>query len=96
MEAVSSEANQEGAKTVVDQASLFRESRFSMQGTIKRLIRDRGFGFIRSADGQEVFFHRSTLKNLNFDNLREGEQVEFEVEQGAKGPRATNVRASES
>lgn len=65
-----------------------------MQGTIKRVIRDRGFGFIRSADGQEVFFHRSGLQGLNFDSLREGENVDFEMERGDKGPRAVNVRAS--
>ncbi len=63
-----------------------------MEGTIKRVIRDRGFGFIRSSDGQEVFFHRSSLQNLNFDGLREGESVEFEMERGEKGPRATAVR----
>lgn len=64
-----------------------------MQGTIKRVIRDRGFGFIRSSDGQEIFFHRSGLQQLNFDALKEGEVVEFEMERGEKGPRATNVRA---
>ena len=63
-----------------------------MQGTIKRVIRDRGFGFIRSTDGQEVFFHRSSLQQLNFDALKEGEPVEFDLERGEKGPRATNVR----
>ncbi len=63
-----------------------------MQGTIKRVIRDRGFGFIKSAEGQEVFFHRSGLQNLNFDGLKEGENVEFEMERGEKGPRAINVR----
>jgi cold shock protein len=63
-----------------------------MQGTIKRLIRDRGFGFIRSADGQEVFFHRSTLQQLNFDSLKEGESVDCDIESGEKGPRATAVR----
>jgi cold shock protein len=62
-----------------------------MQGTIKRVIRDRGFGFIRAADGQEVFFHRTGLQQLNFDSLREGEAVEFEMERGEKGPRATSV-----
>lgn len=64
-----------------------------MQGTIKRVIRDRGFGFIRSAEGQEVFFHRSGLQGLNFDSLKEGDNVEFELERGEKGPRAINVRA---
>jgi CspA family cold shock protein len=66
----------------------------AMQGTIKRVIRDRGFGFIRGADGQEVFFHRSSLQQLNFDALKEGESVEFELERGEKGPRAKAVRPS--
>jgi cold shock protein len=65
-----------------------------MQGVIKRVIRDRGFGFIRTSDGQEVFFHRSGLQQLNFDSLREGEPVEFEIQQGDKGPRATGVRSA--
>ena len=63
-----------------------------MQGTIKRIVRDRGFGFIRSVEGQEVFFHRSSLQQLNFDNLKEGEAVDFDMERGEKGPRATAVR----
>jgi CspA family cold shock protein len=64
-----------------------------MQGTIKRVIRDRGFGFIKSTEGQEIFFHRSGLQNINFDGLKEGESVEFEMERGEKGPRAINVRS---
>ncbi len=64
-----------------------------MQGTIKRIILDRGFGFIRSADGKEIFFHRSSLEELNFDSLKEGQKVEFEMENGPKGPRAVGVRA---
>ena len=63
-----------------------------MEGTIMRVIRDRGFGFIRSSDGQEIFFHRSSLQQLNFDGLKEGEAVEFDVERGEKGPRAIAVR----
>jgi cold shock protein len=62
-----------------------------MQGTIKKLIRERGFGFI-GAHGHEVFFHRSSLQGLNFDGLREGQHVEFEVERGEKGLQAVNVR----
>jgi len=65
-----------------------------MEGTVKRLIRDRGFGFIRSAEGNEVFFHRSSLQGLNFDTLKEGDKVEFEIENGPKGPRACAVRSS--
>ena len=60
-------------------------------GTIKTLIRDRGFGFIRAEDGREIFFHRSALVDLQFEQLSEGQQVNFEVERGPKGPRASKV-----
>jgi CspA family cold shock protein len=63
-----------------------------MQGTIKRVVRDRGFGFICCSDGQQVFFHRSSLQQMDFDGLKEGDTVEFEVERGEKGLRATNVQ----
>ena len=61
-------------------------------GTIKRLVRDRGFGFIRDDGGQEWFFHRSAVQG-NFDQLNEGQRVSFEEEPSAKGPRAANVRS---
>jgi cold shock protein len=60
-------------------------------GTIKRLVRDRGFGFIRDEGGQEWFFHRSSVEG-SFDSLNEGQRVSFEEEPSAKGPRAANVR----
>ena len=65
-----------------------------MQGTIKRVVRDRGFGFIFTSDRQEVFFHRNGLQGMVFEGLKEGTSVEFEVERGEKGTRATNVRPS--
>lgn len=61
-------------------------------GTIKRLVRDRGFGFIRDTAGQEWFFHRSAVQG-SFDQLTEGQRVNFDEEPSAKGPRATNVRS---
>lgn len=61
-------------------------------GSIRRLIKDRGFGFIKSDDGQDLFFHRSSLQGVEFDSLREGQNVEFEVSQSPKGPRAVNVK----
>ncbi len=64
-----------------------------MKGKIKRLIRDRGFGFITAEDNKDVFFHRSALAEGDFDVLEEGSSVEFDLEGGPKGPRATNVRA---
>ena len=62
-------------------------------GTIKRLVRDRGFGFIRDDGGQEWFFHRSSVKVGNFDQLNEGQRVSFDEEPSAKGPRAGNIRS---
>jgi len=61
-------------------------------GTIKKLIRDRGFGFIRAEDGREIFFHRSALVDIDIEQLTEGQEVEFEVERGPKGPRAVRMR----
>jgi CspA family cold shock protein len=63
-----------------------------LKGKIKRIIQERGFGFISAEDGTEVFFHRSALQDTNFDTLEEGNSVEFDVEKGYKGPRAVNLR----
>jgi CspA family cold shock protein len=63
-------------------------------GTIKRLVRERGFGFIQGSDGVELFFHKSALQAGAFDALTEGQAVEFDVEKGDKGPRAANMRVS--
>jgi CspA family cold shock protein len=60
-------------------------------GQIKKLVSDRGFGFITGDDGQEYFFHRSGVSG-DFDGLRGGEKVTFEVERGQKGPRAASVK----
>ena len=64
----------------------------SLNGTIKRLVSDKGFGFIAAGDGNEYFFHNSALSGIRFDELREGQNVTFERGQGPKGPRAENVR----
>ena len=47
-------------------------------GTIKKIVGDRGFGFIQEADGKEVFFHRSAVTGGTFDQLREGQSVTYE------------------
>lgn len=63
-------------------------------GTIKKLISDRGFGFITADDGKDYFFHRDGLAaSLDFDRLVGGEKVSFDVEASPRGPRATNVQA---
>ncbi|MFL5727369.1 MAG: cold-shock protein [Chloroflexota bacterium] len=64
-------------------------------GTIKKVVSDRGFGFIAAEDGKEYFFHRSGLAaSLDFDRLDGGERVSFDIEQSPKGARATNVQAA--
>lgn len=65
-----------------------------MTGTIKRIVRDKGFGFITPHDGSgDVFFHRSRLApRVEFDDLREGEEVEFQSRPGDKGPQAFDVK----
>jgi CspA family cold shock protein len=62
-------------------------------GTIKKLASDRGFGFIAADDGKEYFFHRSSTE-ADFDALRGGESVTFEIEASPKGPRAGRVRVA--
>jgi len=61
-------------------------------GKIKKLIADRGFGFISDTDGRDIFFHQGSLVDVKFTDLSVSQDVEFEVEKTEKGPRATNVR----
>jgi CspA family cold shock protein len=64
-------------------------------GTIKKLVHDKGFGFIATEDGADVFFHHSSVADRQFDNLAEGQKVEYTVDGGnnprGKGPRAASV-----
>lgn len=60
-------------------------------GTIRKLMREKGYGFIQGEDGSDLFFHRSALKETTFASLKEGDRVEFSIEQGPKGPRATKI-----
>jgi CspA family cold shock protein len=62
-----------------------------MQGTIKKLVSDKGFGFITGERG-ELFFHRSSVEGDGFSRLQEGQAVEYTEGKGPKGPRAENVR----
>ena len=61
------------------------------EGTIKRLT-DRGFGFIETGDSTDMFFHMSNLEDVQWDDLREGQKVSFDIGEGPKGPRAERVR----
>jgi CspA family cold shock protein len=66
------------------------------RGKIKALIRDRGFGFIRTEQGEEVFSHRNELQGVGYRSLREGQKVEFEVSQALDGSCAVKVRLAQA
>ena len=62
------------------------------KGRIKKMVRDRGFGFIRGDDGKEVFFHRSGMNGSDYDSISEGDNVEYVIQEGPRGARAEHVR----
>ena len=64
------------------------------EGTIKRLT-DKGFGFIDTGSGQDMFFHMSSLVDVAYEDLREGQKVTYTEGEGPKGPRAENVKPSD-
>ena len=63
-------------------------------GTVKWFNADKGYGFIKQETGPDVFVHYSAIQGNGFKSLAEGQSVSFDVEQGAKGPSATNVQIS--
>ncbi len=64
------------------------------QGKIKRLVSDRGFGFVEG-DRDDLFFHHSAVQGVTFEELQEGQMVDYEIGSGPKGPRAESVRLSD-
>jgi cold shock protein len=62
-----------------------------MEGTVKWFNNVKGYGFIGRADGPDVFVHYSGIVGDGYKTLQEGDQVTFEIVQGAKGPQAANV-----
>ncbi len=63
-----------------------------VKGTVKWFNEKKGFGFISREDGDDVFVHHTSIQAEGFKTLREGQEVEFEVQDGPKGPQAVNVR----
>ena len=73
-------------------ASKYERERLA--GTVRSLFRDKGFGFIRSADGHsDLFFHRSSVRPGDWERLHDGASVSYRQEASVKGPRAEAVQA---
>jgi CspA family cold shock protein len=70
---------------------LFEEVIAMPEGKIKKLT-DKGFGFIQTGSGEDMFFHMSSVEGARFDDLQEGQRVSFTEGRGPKGARAENVR----
>ncbi len=64
------------------------------QGKIKKVVSDRGFGFIEDESG-DLFFHHSEVQGITFEELQEGQLVDYEIGQGRKGPCATSIRVAD-
>jgi CspA family cold shock protein len=63
-------------------------------GTIKKLVHDKGFGFIAAEEGTDVFFHHSSVADRGFDSLQEGQRVEYQVDNNGNSPKGKGPRAS--
>ncbi len=63
----------------------------AVEGTIKWFNEKKGYGFIQQDNGQDIFVHYTSIVGDGFKTLAEGERVKFDVEEGAKGPKAVNV-----
>ena len=80
-----------GQNRVYDRSKERQVIAFMARGTVKWFNERKGYGFIAREDGDDVFVHFSEVQGEGFKTLNEGEEVEFEITQGEKGPQASNV-----
>lgn len=69
-----------------------RPAKAMEKGKVKWFNTEKGYGFIQREDGKDVFVHYSAIQSEGFKNLAEGQDVEFDIVEGEKGPQAANVR----
>lgn len=62
-----------------------------MKGIVEKVMSNKGFGFIKGTDGVKYFFHKSSVKNARFEDVEEGQEVEFDESDSEKGPRAEDI-----
>lgn len=65
-----------------------------VKGTVKWFSEKKGYGFLSTEDGKDVFVHYTAIEKNGFKKLKEGQSVEFEIEEGSRGPQAVNVKES--
>jgi len=91
------EAARRQLQSLVDrqQGLVKRHPEREMMAVVVRLFRENSYGFLRAADGMEIYFHRNSVLHDDFDRLEVGTGVRYEVEEGEKGPQATTVELVE-
>ncbi|OED37703.1 hypothetical protein AB834_01435 [PVC group bacterium (ex Bugula neritina AB1)] len=72
--------------------SFNKSSKTMRTGKVKRVLRNKGFGFITDMDGKQIFFHQTAVVGTRFESLKDGQEVSFHVKHTPKGPNAINVR----
>lgn len=76
---------------MLPQSNLRRRECLHMQGKVKWFNAEKGYGFIETEEGGDVFVHFSAIQTDGFKTLEEGQEVEFDIVEGARGPQAANV-----
>jgi CspA family cold shock protein len=89
------DSSRKGRYNSVSLITNFLEVLFMLKGKVKWFNATKGFGFITGEDGQDIFVHYSQILREGYKSLEEGQEVTYEITQGAKGPQASNVKVEQ-